>query len=388
MSALAQDRARLEVLEAKMDALRHQLDTLEQQGQTIRDRLSQYTYPVLTLPPELVTEIFTRYIPAYPAHPPLVGTGSPTYLLGICRQWRDIALRSPSLWRAIKVTWSKETDARSTDIVASWLKRSRSSLLSLSFDTLKLDTVVDDLEAAATTILSLFVAQRDRWQYIDIAILPIHLPLLGGATPALVDAVLFTVNEGNPPPTITFSNALAIRSAYLWNIVPSPSSHGWLAQLTSLSLISVPFDEIIRALRLATNLIHCKLSVPLEEILVYAHIHLPRLQTLLLDFDDDHEECLRAFTLPALRRLELSGFDISLSVHEPLRALITRSACRLERLRLCPDNYGGDVVVRACVDALPDVTITSGRCSFYPTNWKMEEYWDPNCVDSDTDSDY
>ncbi|KAJ6504128.1 hypothetical protein C8R47DRAFT_1247934 [Mycena vitilis] len=46
-----------------------------------------------------------RDFPAFPARlsptcPPLTGTLSPTLLTIICRQWREIALALPALWRA------------------------------------------------------------------------------------------------------------------------------------------------------------------------------------------------------------------------------------------------------------------------------------------------
>ncbi|KAJ7641164.1 hypothetical protein FB45DRAFT_712335, partial [Roridomyces roridus] len=57
--------------------------------------------PVLTLPNEITSEIFVHFLPPYPVCPPMTGLDSPTSLTHICRQWREIALATPKLWRAI-----------------------------------------------------------------------------------------------------------------------------------------------------------------------------------------------------------------------------------------------------------------------------------------------
>ncbi|KAJ7741114.1 hypothetical protein B0H16DRAFT_1378380, partial [Mycena metata] len=61
------------------------------------------TYPVLTLPAKLVSEIFIHFLPAYPKRPPIKGVLSPFTLGQICRTWRDIALSMPRLWRAVEM---------------------------------------------------------------------------------------------------------------------------------------------------------------------------------------------------------------------------------------------------------------------------------------------
>ncbi|KAJ7486729.1 hypothetical protein FB451DRAFT_1026233, partial [Mycena latifolia] len=54
-------------------------------------------YPVLTLPPEITSEIFAKCVEfedkdfASPA-------SAPSLLLQVCRSWRLIALATPSLW--------------------------------------------------------------------------------------------------------------------------------------------------------------------------------------------------------------------------------------------------------------------------------------------------
>ncbi|KAJ7769251.1 hypothetical protein B0H14DRAFT_3509476 [Mycena olivaceomarginata] len=71
MSTLAADRARLADLDAQILDLERSLSALRSQRQPVFERLSACTYPVLTLPNEITTEIFIHFLPNYPSCPPL-----------------------------------------------------------------------------------------------------------------------------------------------------------------------------------------------------------------------------------------------------------------------------------------------------------------------------
>ncbi|KAF8154382.1 hypothetical protein K438DRAFT_1778012 [Mycena galopus ATCC 62051] len=95
------DRHHLAHLKAQITELEHQLSTLHTKQTEVEERLDAYTYPVLTLPSEMISEIFTQSLPLYPARRDLIGTDSPTSLTHICSKWREIALATPDLWRVI-----------------------------------------------------------------------------------------------------------------------------------------------------------------------------------------------------------------------------------------------------------------------------------------------
>ncbi|KAJ7734749.1 hypothetical protein DFH07DRAFT_689007, partial [Mycena maculata] len=61
-------------------------------------RLDAYKDPVLTLPNEIVSEIFVHLIPRSPKCPKITGFQSPIFLGRICRKWREIAFSAPTLW--------------------------------------------------------------------------------------------------------------------------------------------------------------------------------------------------------------------------------------------------------------------------------------------------
>nr|GAT54890.1 predicted protein [Mycena chlorophos] len=57
---------------------------------------------IFDLPTELIADIFLAYLPPYPAYPNLRKKAETPVSLGhICRQWRQIAWATPSLWRAV-----------------------------------------------------------------------------------------------------------------------------------------------------------------------------------------------------------------------------------------------------------------------------------------------
>ncbi|KAJ7854619.1 hypothetical protein B0H13DRAFT_1480666, partial [Mycena leptocephala] len=88
--------------------------------------------PVLTLPNEIISEIFVHFLPIYPRFPPLHGSLSPTSLTHICRKWHEIALATPLLWRAFRLSSDDSIPfERQRDISELWLKRSRSCPLSI-----------------------------------------------------------------------------------------------------------------------------------------------------------------------------------------------------------------------------------------------------------------
>ncbi len=82
-AALAVDRARIAHLDAKISELESALKSLKAERQLAQHRLDAYTYPVLTLPNEIVSEIFVHFLPLYPNCAPLIGSRSPYQLCQI-----------------------------------------------------------------------------------------------------------------------------------------------------------------------------------------------------------------------------------------------------------------------------------------------------------------
>ena len=81
---------------AKIAELRADLAVLAKaRGQVVED-LKSVTYPILTIPPEITTQIFEHYVDVMAEEWASV-EAAPNVLTHVCRAWRRIALATPKL---------------------------------------------------------------------------------------------------------------------------------------------------------------------------------------------------------------------------------------------------------------------------------------------------
>ncbi|KAJ7206489.1 hypothetical protein GGX14DRAFT_367219, partial [Mycena pura] len=118
----------IEYLTERLSRLRHSVHVLRSEADALERLLS--VDPASILPTEIVSDILVHALPAYPICPPLAGKSSPTQLTHVCRKWREIALSTPSLWRAITIRLRRDK-SWDLDFVQTWLRRSGSCPLSL-----------------------------------------------------------------------------------------------------------------------------------------------------------------------------------------------------------------------------------------------------------------
>nr|GAT59116.1 predicted protein [Mycena chlorophos] len=160
----------------------------EKERETPHIELSEYKYPVLTLPDDIVSEILLHCLPPYPDRPPLAGRGSPTHLLGICRLWRVIALSTPRLWWSI--SWQPTPDdtqeycERALEMVQLWLDRSGSIPLSIF-----VDFDVPQMPKGGDEVMQAVVAHRSRWEYANLRFVPRQASSISGSAPQLAELV-------------------------------------------------------------------------------------------------------------------------------------------------------------------------------------------------------
>ncbi|KAJ6492460.1 hypothetical protein C8R47DRAFT_430391 [Mycena vitilis] len=176
LATLEADRIRVAELEAQILQLERSLSELQIQHSQVQERLDSYKYPALTLPPEIVCEIFMHFLPTYPGFPPYTGNLSPTLLTQICQRCREIALATPALWRAAALTntavgfpWNLQ--AKQFNI---WIERARDCPLALY-----LFVSAADVQAALELIATVFVPHRTRWEYLNFYGSTLQLRALG-----------------------------------------------------------------------------------------------------------------------------------------------------------------------------------------------------------------
>ncbi|KAJ7060933.1 hypothetical protein C8F01DRAFT_1025471 [Mycena amicta] len=323
----------------------------------IQDRLDLYTYPVLTLPNEVVSEIFIQYIPVYPVSPPLLGDGSPTKLAQICRHWREIAHAIPMLWRAIELFSSYSLFNASPlqlDTAKTWLERSRALPLSIFMGS----AVPQDLRDGA---LDHLVAHRARWEYLTI-IFPDDddsrsRRCIEGAMPVLLALDLQYSERSMLDTTVGLVDVPRLHTAFLdcYEFLNIEGLLPW-AQLTKLFLDFVNTRTAATVLRETANLVHCRLNFSNETSWAGNTILLPRLETLIVDSNFTPSEVTRSLLLmlrtPVLKRLHIQDdFMLVVNEHWSLASLIRAFGCKLERLCI-PDAEKSLEEYRA---ALPQV---------------------------------
>ncbi|KAJ7161186.1 hypothetical protein C8R46DRAFT_1194490 [Mycena filopes] len=322
MSTLDTERNRAAELDAQILDLERVLSALRVQRLLVQERLDSYKYPVLTLPNEVVSEIFVHFLPIYPKCPPLTGTLSPTNLTRICRKFREVALATPALWRAICLSIEDDdlSDWQHNEFDA-WLVRSGCTPLSVELrDWWDRDG------------LTLFLPSHcARWEFLKIsgwARIPITdapMPLLrhldiAGIDDEGVDVVVF-------PEAPLLCSVILNDTAALTLILP------W-AQLTSLQLKRVYPAECVPILQQTISLVHCQLLLVEGDDTTWPNVTLLRLESLVFtDYggavDDGHDGYLQTFIVPSLRKLHIPERYLQTPI-DSLTSFMATSGCKLQ----------------------------------------------------------
>ncbi|KAJ7023471.1 hypothetical protein C8F04DRAFT_1011464 [Mycena alexandri] len=346
-NALAADRARIADVKAKILELERSLSFLNEEKNLLQDRLDAYTYPVLILPSEIVSQIFVHFLPAYPETPPMIGPSSPNVLGQLCRKWRDIALGTPVLWRVI--TLSLRNGMRihqKLRLLESWLQRSRSCLLSINID-IGGDSGNVDQELLAHFILAIAV-HSGRWEHLRLhstslappfppttAPLPFLRTLsMSARLPAAEDSRKTSLITALPTAPLLRNLAIAFWGEH------SISFYPW-SQLTAFSGHSIMPHQCVDVLGQALSLVHCELFINWEAAGVpqtsRPAITLPHLETLILTgrlHSDISWNFLAIFTLPALQKFQVAEHLLQRDPVNSLKSLISRSKCSVQELEL------------------------------------------------------
>ncbi|KAJ7080560.1 hypothetical protein C8R43DRAFT_343377 [Mycena crocata] len=340
------DRIRLEDVEANIVELEQALMLLRTERAAIQGRLAAYKYPVLTLPNEIVSEIFVHFLPSYPDCPSATGLLSPTLLTHVCRKWRQIALNTPVLWRAILSVLSPTNLVRSTDRiqrVESWLERSCFCPVSVifKFQNNAYDVQEEDLRANLQTLLP----HRLRWEYLELWTFPQLISIIEGPTPLLRILNMSVFVHPSSPLSLTDTSPLCLteapllRTALLNDLAAAHVTLPW-AQLTSLTLHNVYPSECTPVLLQTFNLVHCQLNLVEDNPEpIQPDINLLCLESLILgdyaeDPDAEPTKYLGTFIAPALRKLEVSEMFIGTDHVTQLTSFVAKSGCNLQEIRI------------------------------------------------------
>ncbi|KAJ6548575.1 hypothetical protein B0H19DRAFT_1378989 [Mycena capillaripes] len=358
LASLEADRARAADLESQILDLELALSSLRIDHALVQERLDSYKYPVLTLPNEIISEIFVHFLPIYPSCSPLMGILSPNTLLCICQRWKAIALSTSTLWRAISFEYMLDPGIEAQCSMAeAWLRRSGLCPLSI------------DMIATTDRLLTVIVPHRARWEHVKLTI------TLSGLFPGDGDFPLLQQLEirGNAatPPTLSFPDMPLLRAVTLWNFDYPPRFLPW-AQLTSLTLIAKQPHECTPLLAHATNLLYCELILFDDERFSQPNVTLPYLESLVLFNLDEKDEMpvtgyLLCFIAPALCRLQVPERCLG---HDPIATLtsfISNSQCKLREVHITGDaGYEiSDDAYRTALPTIPKVSFNRLLIDWY-----------------------
>ncbi|KAJ7073813.1 hypothetical protein C8F01DRAFT_3311 [Mycena amicta] len=311
------DRARLAQVEEEIARLEPALKELYAERDRLKERIESSSFPVSTLPTELIIEIFEQYVPPYPACPPLLGDASPTKLAQICRRWRAIAHSMSTLWRAIALFDhcagnGPRVSVAQLETAAAWLERSGALPISVLMG-YRYSTRYRRAEG-----LKLILAHRARWEYVSF-----DFPCMSGDAKRTVYGsmpslrVLDVGHAGfeQEIDVIGLIDAPALRTAFLrltsdafQHLVTDHIPHVPWSQLTKLWLQSIEADVANTILRQTINLVHCRIeffgAVPAPILTV---VWLDSLESLILEGGVMSPTTIEGFVnslrLPNLRQL-------------------------------------------------------------------------------------
>ncbi|KAJ7498519.1 hypothetical protein FB451DRAFT_1548371 [Mycena latifolia] len=96
----------------------------------IQRQLDSIVYPVLTLPPEITSEIFVHCLPARRDFDVVNLDEAPLLLMHVCSAWRQIAISIAALWTTLHIDM-QDIGPHFSEIVRIWLSRARQRPLSV-----------------------------------------------------------------------------------------------------------------------------------------------------------------------------------------------------------------------------------------------------------------
>ncbi|KAF8175481.1 hypothetical protein K438DRAFT_1847783 [Mycena galopus ATCC 62051] len=343
LSNLALDRARIALLESEISALENSIVALKNERQSVQARLSAYVYPVLTLPNEVVSQIFVHTLPPYPLPSSLWGSSSPTFLGQICQKWRAIAFSTPMLWRApsffVSSIWTPRDLSlalnRGVALFETWLTRSGSCPLSIHLKDARSSGSLVDLNPFVEIIVLHFThLEHLELSVGDEAVDPKNLASGPPSMPILRSLKLGSWSVADCTPAANFLNAPQLRSVHITRSSFPPHLLLPWSQLTSLVLEGVSAQKSAAVLNQTTSLVNCRLrfSLPLDvpEDMVDPLNHLQS-----LEIDSESMAFLSQLTLPTLRSIKITRLEIrDVWRLDTLDNLLCRWGCNLEKLHI------------------------------------------------------
>ncbi|KAF7334536.1 F-box domain-containing protein [Mycena venus] len=371
----------IHALEKNLSEKRRSLRALRSEHALTQDRLDANTYPVLTLPNEIISDIFVHVLPVYPLCPQLSGPLSPNFLTQICRKWRQIALHTPTLWRAIPLyCMPKATFEQHISIIECWLSRSGNCPLS--------SHMADDAdmpsEVPTEDFLVAILPHCARWEHVRLVIDSDQLSSIEGPCRHFW--------WGQPSISVAISVALQLRTATLWDFRYPPHLLPW-SQLASLTLVVKKPEECAHALRQSINLVYCEVILlgDDDDSQPDFEIKLDRLETLImvrwLISEAGVTGFLETFVVPSLRFLQIPDEFMTPDPIAALKTVILKSGCKLLEVLITGPRSLSKVSYRQAFPSIPKFSFNAVKVDFEDKKYGWAARSDSNSSDVESSSE-
>ncbi|KAJ7267506.1 hypothetical protein C8J57DRAFT_1327903 [Mycena rebaudengoi] len=338
----------------------HLLDSSEnQESSGVRQTASKVdpsiVYPVLTLPSEVVSEIFIRLNDDARARPS--AAQAPLLLCNICSLWRTVAIRTPALWSSLELSFKFSLFGTAfLDLLELWLSRSGSHplSLSLSYD----EYTASNRRQRINQLVQVLMQHSPQWEDVELKLPWItEFHQFKGNFPLLNSLAVSHPRPppSNCPPVTAFADAtprlarvqLAVGCGLHPVVLPWP-------RLRVLRCESLHVEDCVRLLLQTKQVVEVTLylteaparnSDPGPFVLSsLRHLHLLR--------EERHLDLLEHLTLPALETL-----SISFEHHDIPRfiSFLSRSSCALQQIIFDAWRFNEGELLQ-CFAAMPALT--------------------------------
>ncbi|KAJ7633669.1 hypothetical protein DFH06DRAFT_1303404 [Mycena polygramma] len=340
---------RTELEEVNLAILRQKafLDALEKRRRDLETGLSKVVYPVLTLPPEILSGIFVECVPTQEPRARPSPVTPPLSLAQVCHYWRGIALSTCELWSCVNLflgglggdgELEKFANDKALALLETWFARAKGRLLSVK--------IRSRTTRVPKAVLYLVAAASGRLHTLDLDLYPEDFVFFGGNCGLSSFPSLRRLSVSSPwvyDPLPIFGNTQSLSELRADKM--SSISHMY-PLLTSLELGEISTEKLVDIVTHCPSLSHLKVVVTEPDDIPDAEISAPHLRSLSL-----HGYGLDFLTLPGLRRLEV--WDDLCDLEE----FLGRSSCVLEHLTLHVAETAPDCLTY--FQAMPALTFLS-----------------------------
>ncbi|KAJ6504355.1 hypothetical protein DFH09DRAFT_1201440, partial [Mycena vulgaris] len=339
-------RARVSDLTLAISRQKLLLEDMQTQLENLQLQLDSIIYPVLTLPPEITSEIFIHCVPPVRSRDVVDPGAAPLLLLHVCLAWRQIAVSTPTLWTTLTIE-AQGIQPHFVEIVDTWLTRARQCPLSVKIVTPL--TKIDDFDG----FLETFSRHSGGMRSLELNLTVGDFDKMDGhrlAFPLLQTLSTRVVTWDGEVGMKVFEHVPMLREVWMHFAPPSFFTLPW-HQLTKFTGEFFTIPECLEALHFMPNIVECCFAAhpqhELTDLICHTKIEsftlfessevgeiarstdilgfltLPNLQTLEIldpdpdDFDSHYFQSFLSRSAPPLRKLTIRG-----EVTIPLAALL------------------------------------------------------------------